>query len=95
MYLSKRQLEEAIDQSNNSPTKLIRNLLTVFFTPSVLASSSCGGTRKFPCLNRDVIAACIRKFTNCMHFFHLYSPYYLQALCSHNITSIEAYWWMP
>ena len=56
MYLSKRQLEEAIDQSNNSPTKLIRNLLTVFFTPSVLASSSCGGTRKFPCLNRDVIA---------------------------------------
>ena len=92
MYFSKRQLEEAIDQSNNLPTKLISNLLNVFFTPSVLASSSCGGTRKFPCLNRDVIAACKRKLTNCMHFF---SPYYLQALCSHNVKSIEAYWWMP
>ena len=69
MYLSKHQLGEAIDQNNNSPTKLTRNLLTVFFTPSVLALSSCGGTRKFPCLNRDVIAACIRKF--CTSFIYI------------------------
>ena len=61
VYLSKRQLDEAVDQSNDSPTKLIRNLVSVFFTPSVMASSSCGGTRKFSALNKDIVAACIRK----------------------------------
>ena len=61
VYLTKRQLDEAVDQSCNSPSRLIRNLLMVFFTPSVMASSSCLGTRKFPALNNDIIGACFSK----------------------------------
>lgn len=61
VYLTKRQLDEAVDQSCNSATRLMRNLLVVYFTPSVLASSSCGGTRRYPALNRDIIGACFSK----------------------------------
>ena len=32
VYLTKRQIEEVLDQSLKSPTKMIRNLLTVFLT---------------------------------------------------------------
>lgn len=59
VYISKRQLDEAIDQSCKSATRLMRNLLMVFFTPSVLAQSSCFGTRKFAKLNTDIIGACL------------------------------------
>ena len=58
VYISKRQLDEAVDQSCKSPTRLIRNLLTVFFTPSIMAQSSCFGTRKYSKLNSDIIGAC-------------------------------------
>lgn len=61
VYLTRRQLDEAVDQSAGSPTKLIRNLLMIFFTPSVLAKSSCFGTGTFPKLNSDIIGACFRK----------------------------------
>ena len=37
VYLSKQQLDEAVDQSCNSASRLMRNLLVVFFSPSVLA----------------------------------------------------------
>lgn len=69
VYLSKRQLEEAVDQSCNSATRLIRNLLMVFFSPSVLASSSCLGTRKYPALNKDITGACFRESS---HIFGCY-----------------------
>lgn len=58
VHLTKRQLEGAVDQSCFSPTRLIKNLLNVFFTPAVLASSSCFVTRKFPALNQDIVGAC-------------------------------------
>ena len=61
VYLFKRQLDKAVDQSCNSPTRLMRNLLIAFFTPSVLAASSCLGTHKFPALNKDIIGACFSK----------------------------------
>ena len=62
MYLTRRQLDEAVDQSCGSPTKLIRNLLMAFFSPSTLAASSCYGTRRYPALNKDIIGACFRKY---------------------------------
>ena len=39
----------------------MQNLLIAFFTPSLLAASSCLGTRKLPALNRDIIGACFSK----------------------------------
>ena len=63
IVLTQRQLDEAISSSGPSPTKLIRNLISVFFTPTVLATSSCCGSRMNQALDEDVVAACISKFT--------------------------------
>lgn len=61
VYIVKRQLDEAIARSCDIPTRLLRNLLMVFFTPTVLGQSSCFGTRKFSALNADIIGAIFRK----------------------------------
>jgi len=37
----------------------MRNLMMVFFTPSVMAASSCFGNKKHPALNRDIMGACL------------------------------------
>jgi len=58
VYLTVRQLDEAEDQSGTSPTHLIRNLM-IFFTPSVMAASSCFGSWKLPALSKDIIGACL------------------------------------
>ena len=47
VYLAQRQLEEIEDQSYKSPTKLIRNLLTVHWHD--------------PPLNKDITQACFSK----------------------------------
>ena len=62
MDLAQRELDEAIDQSCGNPTKLIRNLLMAFFSPSTLAVSSCYGTWRYPALNKDIIGACFHKY---------------------------------
>ena len=62
IYISQRQLDEAEAQSCQLPTRLLRNLLMVFFTPSVMGGSSCFGTRKFPALNQDIIGACFSMY---------------------------------
>ena len=62
VYLTQKQYDEVIDQSGNSPTRMIRNLMTVFFKPTTLAQSSCLGKRgKHPPLNQDVVSACLSK----------------------------------
>ena len=45
IYLTQRQLDAAIDAAKNNPTRLVRNLMGVFFTHEVLATSSAFGTR--------------------------------------------------
>ena len=60
-YASGSWMKLWVKVTTHAPTKLIRNLVSVFFTPSVMASSSCGGTRQFSALNKDIVAACIRK----------------------------------
>ena len=62
VFLSRRQLDEAVAGSSNSPTKLIRNLLSVFFTRETLAGSSAFGSRTNPPLDREIVSACIHKF---------------------------------
>jgi hypothetical protein len=60
--VSQPQLDEVVDCSGKSPTKLIRMLMMVFFKPDVLAASSCFGSRKFPQLDEDIVLACLSKF---------------------------------
>lgn len=79
VYLTKRQLDEAMDQSCNSPTRLVRNLLMVFFPPNVLAASSCYGNRKLPALNKDIVSACISKLHNSdQYHLHIITLYHLE-----------------
>ena len=59
--LTQRQLDTAIDSSKDSYTRLIRNLVSVFFTPEQLAVSSAFGNRQNPALDGDIVEACIRK----------------------------------
>lgn len=54
IMLSQRQLDEAIDNSADSPTRLIRNLMSAFF-PSAL------GGRINKALDKDIVAACLSK----------------------------------
>lgn len=61
MYITQRQLDEAEAQSCGVATRLLRNLLMVFFTPNVMGASSCLGTRNFVALNQDIIGACFSK----------------------------------
>ena len=61
VFLSQRQLDAAVDASKDSPTRLIRNLMHVFFAPDVLAVSSACATRKHKGLDADIVQACIRK----------------------------------
>ncbi|XP_064399529.1 uncharacterized protein LOC135345992 [Halichondria panicea] len=59
VYLTQRQLDEALHQSCSSPTRLV-NLMSCFFPPTLMAKSSCFGTRRFPKLNEDIVGACFR-----------------------------------
>lgn len=61
VFLSRRQLDEAMAGSSNSPTKLIRNLLSVF-TRETLAGSSAFRSCTNPPLDREIVSASIRKF---------------------------------
>jgi hypothetical protein len=59
VFLTQKQLDMAIDGAKNSPTRLIRNLMSVFFSPQTLATSSACGTRKHKALDSDIVQACI------------------------------------
>ena len=62
VYLTKQQYDQVLDESRGSPTRMIRNLMTVYFTPTILANSSCLGKRgKNPPLNPDIVKACLSK----------------------------------
>ena len=57
----KQQLDEANADSHSSPTRLIQNLLAVYFSRDILAKSSAYGNCQNLLLDRDILAACIRK----------------------------------
>ena len=54
VMLSQRQLDEAVDNSNNSGTRLIRHLMSAFFPKEVLAKSSALGGRINTALDKDI-----------------------------------------
>ena len=59
VVITQRQLDEAIGESNDSPTRLIWNLMWVFFTREELARFSCYGSPFNAALDKDIILACI------------------------------------
>ncbi|XP_019860258.1 PREDICTED: uncharacterized protein LOC100637058 isoform X2 [Amphimedon queenslandica] len=60
VMLTQRQLDDVEGESNQSPTRLIRNLMSAFFTREVLAKSSCYGSRLNDPLDKDILGACIK-----------------------------------
>ena len=60
VYLSKQQLDEAVYAVRN---KLIWNLIGVFFTRNVLASSSVYGKEKNPCFDKDIVSTCLSNYS--------------------------------
>ena len=65
LKISQRQLNVAIDNSSSSATKLIRNLMSVFFSRETLASSSALGGRQNLASDQNIVGACIRKHIIC------------------------------
>ena len=65
MFLIKRELDDAVDMSRDSPTRLIRNLFGTSFPKEVLSRSSALGRRLHPALDKHIVSACLRKF--CFH----------------------------
>ena len=83
VQLSQRQLDVAIDNSSGSATKLIRNLMSVFFSRETLASSSALGGRQNLALDQDIVGACIRKHTTCKtRFFFFFNCYIIGFVLS-------------
>lgn len=59
VFLTRRQLDECVDGARKSATRLMQNLLSVFFTPDQFARSSAMGTRLHPWLDQDILSACM------------------------------------
>ena len=57
-------LHEAVATSRNSGTRLIRQLINVFFSKSTLATSSAYGGRLHKALDKNILSACISKLIN-------------------------------
>ena len=61
VYLTRSQLDEAVS-SATTPTRLIRNLMMIFFTLETLANSSAFGNRNYKALDKMIITACLSEF---------------------------------
>lgn len=65
IFLSQPQLDAAVE-NGGTPTKLMRNLLNVFFSMETLAESSAYGSRGRPALDPDILTGCIGKLIHIM-----------------------------
>ena len=64
-YVSKMKLDTAVDSSQGQPTRLVRKLLSAFFSAEILAKSSARGSRTYniyAALDHNIVAAIISKF---------------------------------
>ena len=60
VFIAQKQLDQAVFGSKTA-TKLVRNLLEVYFSRETLAVSSAFGNRKNKALDRDIMDAVFRK----------------------------------
>ena len=68
-YVSCKQLD-MIKSNSNSATKLLRNLLTAFFTLQTLATLSALGSRKNQPLDKNILNALFCKHVVCLHVLY-------------------------
>ena len=61
VYVSKMKLDTAVDSSQGQPTRLVRKLLSAFFSAEILAKSSARGSRTYAALDHNIVAAIISK----------------------------------
>ena len=71
ILILKKQLDAALAAAGQSPTKLIRNLMSTYFTPEVLGLSTALGSREKPGLDEDIVSACISKSVKHMYYVHM------------------------
>ena len=79
VYISSKQLD-MIKSNSNSATKLLRNLLTAFFTPQTLATSSALGSRKNQALDKNILDALFRKYVVKFKSIYVYM-YFIIRIC--------------
>ena len=80
IHLTQKQLDAA-HSNGTTPSRLIRNLMGVFFDPATLAVSSACGTRNNKALDKDIVETCICK----LHKLHnIYDIKYgtFQIMCN-------------
>ena len=60
IYITRRVLDDAVDSCQSSPTRLIRNVICIFFSnDSSLSLMPCGkGRNSYTALDQDILAAC-------------------------------------
>ncbi len=73
ILISKRQPDEVLDSSANSRTRLLRNLLQVFFSKEVLAAI---GERRHKALVQDILTTCLSKPLYIMYAIFIINYYY-------------------
>ena len=89
VYLTRRQLDECVDGAGTSSTRLMRNLLSVFFTPDQLAMSSAMGTRRHVGLDQDILSACIREYCPALATERTHAYIYFNCrICSKQVHSV-------
>ena len=55
IFSAKRCIDDAVDSCRNSPTRLIRNLIRIFFSDILCESNACGkGKRQHKPLDQDI-----------------------------------------
>ena len=70
IYVAKKALEDAVDSSRKNPTRLVRNLVSIFFTEEELSkSNACGRGNKHIPLDPDILGACYRKLTYAIYTY--------------------------
>ena len=79
VLLTPRQLDDGEAKSNGTPTRLIRNLISIFFSRDILARSSCYGSRNNNALDPDILSACISKCIMCIVTHYYYYIEYVQS----------------
>ena len=66
IFTAKRCIDDAVDNCRNSPTRLIRNLIGIFFSDNVLCESNTSGKgkRQHKPLDQDILRAYYSQLTN-------------------------------
>ena len=81
IFVTKRALDDAVDSSQNSGTRLIHTLISIFFSEDKLSrSNACGGGKKHTALDPDILAACYRKLLKTV-FNLLYNLDHFYRIC--------------